>query len=119
LTCSCDFVFCCFAAFVSIFFSDIVRFHACLTDLEPSIPFEEIDVDPRPPVDLFPSSQRHCSYFTAKFLAEYSDPHVDTASVEYVGSAEAAWMPHLRELRHAATADLSVQDARAQFRYNW
>lgn len=94
-------------------------FRASLTDLQPSLPLDEIDVDPRPPADLFPESLRRGSHFTTKFLAEYNDPHVDTAAVDYVLNAEASSMPFLRELRHTAYSESPVKRAWAQFRYHW
>lgn len=96
------------------------RFRSSLVDLKPVIPFSEIDVDPTPPPTMFPEALARSSYFTAKLLADYSDPRVDTASLQYITSTEAAWMPYLREMRHVTYLEgQRAKLAWAQFRYNW
>ncbi|GMK58681.1 hypothetical protein CspeluHIS016_0601230 [Cutaneotrichosporon spelunceum] len=107
------------ALFSAFFYAEMFR--SSLMDLRPAIRFSEIDVDPTPPVTMFPECLARSSFFTAKLLADYGDPHVDTGSLAYITAAEAAWMPYVREMRHVSylEAGQRAKLAWAQFRYNW
>lgn len=95
------------------------RFRSSLIDLRPIIAFSEIDVDPSPPAQMFPEHLVRASHATAQFLADYTDPTVDTTSVDYISAAESSWMPTLRDLRHGTQEVSRATVSWAQFRYNW
>lgn len=58
-----------------------------------------------------------CSYYTANFLCDYSDPDVDVATLDYVTATESLWMSHLRELRSGSK--LPRDTGWAELRYSW
>lgn len=59
-----------------------------------------------------------CSYFTAKFLSDYTDPSVDVTTLEYATATESLWAPDLRRLR--VTGSENQRDVGwAEFRYSW
>lgn len=59
-----------------------------------------------------------CSYFTARFLADYADDAVNVTALDYIVGSESQWAPHLRQLRLDGT-DAPREVAWAEFRYNW
>lgn len=105
------------ALFSAFFYTEMFR--ASLTDMSLVMPLSEIDVDPTPPPMMFSPCLARSSYFTAKLMADYTDPSVDTTSLQYITATEAQWMPYLRDIRHNNPESSKAKSGWAQFRYNW
>lgn len=105
------------ALFSAFFYTEMFR--ASLTDMTLVMPLSEIDVDPTPPPMMFSPCLARSSFFTAKLMADYTDPSVDTTSLQYITATEAQWVPYLRDIRHNNPESSKAKSGWAQFRYNW
>lgn len=100
--------------------SNSSSFRASLTDLEPCIPLDEIEVNVDA-TDVFTlSCLARASQFAGKFVRDYNDPNIDVTSDEYVRVQQEEWSAMLAFLRAQPTSGMTrVKHAWAELRYLW
>ena len=88
-----------------------------LTDLEPSIPISELELDIPPWSKDYAKSPFVCSTVdTALFMADSTNPAVDTSSAAYIAATEKRWRAEQADLEPSVRRPESDW---ADFRYNW
>lgn len=97
-----------------------ISFRASLTDLEPCIPLDDIEVDVDS-TDVFTlSCLARASQHAGQFVRDYHNPRFDVTSDEYVRGKQEEWSAVLAFLRNQKTSGMTrVKHAWAELRYHW
>lgn len=98
----------------------IDSFRASLTDLEPCIPLDDIEVNVDS-TDVFNlSCLARASQHAGQFVRDYHDPHIDVTCDQYVQSKQEEWSAVLVFLRSQQTSGMTrVKHGWAELRYHW
>lgn len=94
-------------------------FRAILTDLTPTIPLSQLDIDVESIVASAGSTpSNHRFVCTAQFLAKYEEDNARLFEKESVSQAERDWTSQIRQIR-PSTFLREKEINWADFRYNW
>lgn len=96
------------------------RFRASLTDLEPCIPLQDIEVNVDS-TDVFTlSCLARASQHAGQYVQDYHDATIDITSNGYVRQKQEEWSAVLSSLRSQKTSGMTrVKHAWAELRYHW
>jgi hypothetical protein len=91
-----------------------------MTDMQPFLPFSEIEYNPFDTNGTETDVPARASHYCARFLQEYCDPSTNTTDPQYTEQVESTWAQELTSSRRNPSVSLTPSARTwAEVRYSW
>jgi hypothetical protein len=91
-----------------------------MIDMEPAIPFAQIDLDPDRIPNGISHSMARASHHAVRYLCDYANPELDLTADAYVAASEEEWSSDMTFLRAQRMRGMDrIKQGWAEMRLHW